>query len=538
MTCSNTFIIKSPRFFIVIDPGTDIEQIEHVRQVVMSQQGERFIPVFIFLTHCHVDHFLAVHLLMDQTFNGQIICHPVAADAIENRDESITLANMNGSVLPVCRVRDRFFQPGEMTIAPEERSLSFESGIMELEDGHVLPLHVIPLSEKDRMEVFHTPGHSPDSVCYRVGKFICTGDLHLATTPGIAGKSGWDNDKLAISLKAVVEKGKKDGTTHVFPGHGNALSFDKAERIFLDAYKDARRLTGLALFDRERSLYISEYAIVLLEEASSVFSIIAARLLKISYYLEMLEENESAEAILRAIDSDTIDKTVEEFQSFINELKGKQGAPVIAKAVQFSRKVNKFFEPEKISALFDPYFLRRIKNLLSDFVNVVYGARFVDQETLFDLNDAIEETLTSLQKNPTDAEKIFEALDDNKEFVNELTKRIAYTPLFSPIRFSFSPAQGGLPVTADRLIFQDMLTAFLEQLAISEITIISFETDYDSENTALTVAPGPGNKPFALRESKMLYLQHSMRLAGGEFQKIVSEEIETYRFIFSRTNKK
>jgi glyoxylase-like metal-dependent hydrolase (beta-lactamase superfamily II) len=294
VTCSNTFIIKSPRLFIVIDPGTDMEQIEHVRQVVMSQQGERSIPVFIFLTHCHVDHFLAVHLLMDQTFNGQIICHPIAANAIENRDESITLANMNGSVLPVCRVRDRFFQPGETTIVSEEHPLSFESGIMEFEDGRVLPLHVIPLSEKDRMEVFHTPGHSPDSVCYRVGKFICTGDLHLATTPGIAGKSGWDNDRLAISLKAVVEKGKKDGTTHVFPGHGNTLSFDKAERIFLDAYKDARRLTGLALFDRERSLYISEYAIVLLEEASSIFSIIAARLLKISYYLEMLEEKESA----------------------------------------------------------------------------------------------------------------------------------------------------------------------------------------------------------------------------------------------------
>lgn len=537
VTCSNTFIIKSPRFFIVIDPGADMEQIEQIRQIVLSQQQEQLIPVFIFLTHCHIDHFLAIHRLLDETFNAQIICHSVAADAIESRDESITLANMNGSALPICRVRSRFFRPGETIMVPAEDPLSLVSGTIELEEGQALPLLVIPLGGQDRMDVFPTPGHSPDSVCYRVGTFICTGDLHLATTPGIAGKTGWDNDQLVISLKAVLEKGKKDGITHILPGHGNILSFDKAERIFLDVSKDARRLTGLVLFDRERSLYLSEYAIVLLEEASSIFAIIAARLMKISYYLEMLDENESAEAILRAVDSDTIDTIVEEFQSFIVELQGKRGAPVISKAVQFSRKVGKLFELEKIAALFDPYFLRRIKNLLSDFVNVVYGTRFADQETLFDLNDVVEETLTTLNKNLGDNEKIFDVLDDNQEFVNELTKRIAYTPLFAAVRFSFSRSQNGLPVTADRLILQDMLTALLEQLAIAEITSISLATDCDCGETFLTVTPGAGNKHFALRESKILYLQHSLRLAGGEFQRIVSAEAETYRFIFSRKDK-
>lgn len=336
----------------------------------------------------------------------------------------------------------------------------------------------------------------------------------------------------------MAEIGRKTGATHIFPGHGNIMSFDKAEQIFLCARKDALRLTGLALFDRERSLYISEYAIVLLEEASSIFSIIAARLLKVSYYLEMLEENESAEAILEAIDSDEIDRMVGEFHSFINELKGKKGAPVISKAVQFSRKVNKLFEPEKIATLFDPHFLRRIRGLLSDFVNVVYGVRFADQETLFDLNNVIEETLESLQENLVDADKLFESLQDSKSFVEELTRRIACTPLFSAVRFSFSPVHGDLFVTADRLMFQDLLTALLEQLAISGITHIFLETGFDSECVTLTVTPGPGNKPFVLRESKTLYLKHSMKLAGGEFQKTVSEEKETYRFIFARTKER
>jgi glyoxylase-like metal-dependent hydrolase (beta-lactamase superfamily II) len=118
--CSNTYIIKVPELFIVIDPGTDREQIEHGRQVILEKRQGQSVPVFLFLTHCHIDHFLAVNLLMDQSFNGQFICHPLAADAIEAKDENLTLANMNGSVLPMCKVRDRFFHDKESSVPAEE----------------------------------------------------------------------------------------------------------------------------------------------------------------------------------------------------------------------------------------------------------------------------------------------------------------------------------------------------------------------------------------------------------------------------------
>ena len=501
----------------------------------MSQRGERVIPVIIFLTHCHIDHFLSVHLLMDQTVNGEIICHPIAADAIENRDENVTLANMNGSVLPACSVKDRFFRSGDKGVNPEGRPLSIESDIVELDEGHTLQRCVVRLSEDDRIEVFHTPGHSPDGVCYQVGQFMCTGDLHLATSPGIAGKHGWDNDRLAASLKAVAELGERRGTTHVFPGHGNSMSFEKAKKIFLNSSNDALQLSGLALFNRDRSMYVSEYAIVLLEEASSIFSIIAARLLKISYYLELIGEDESAKSIIHAIDSDMLDGMVEEFHGFIVELKGKRGAPVISKAVQFSRKVNKILETEKISGLFDPHFLRRIKSLLSDFVNVVYGARFAEQQT-FDLNDTVAETQELLRKNPIDSDRIYGALDDDQEFVNELARRIAYTPLFYSTRFSFYPTRESLYVTADKLMFQDILSALLEQFAIEEIDHISLETGCNDGRATLSVTTGPGSKVFTLRESKMRYFQHSMKIAGGEFHEIITDERSTYRFLFLSTS--
>lgn len=532
--CSNTYIIKAPELFIVIDPGTDPEQIEHGRQVVLEKRQGKAIPVFLFLTHCHIDHFLAVNLLMDQTFNGQFICHPLAADAIETKDENLTLANMNGSVLPICKVRDCFFHDKDHPIPAEESPLTVESGIVELDDGQVIPCNIVPLGGNDRIEIFQTPGHSPDSITYVVGRFMYTGDLHVATTPGIAGKNGWDNMALVSSIRAMIDVGRKREIAHILPGHGKVIDFEKATNIFLKEADEALHLTSLALFDRERSLYLSEYAIVLLEETSSIFSIIAARLLKVSYYLDMLGEHDRAQSIPRIIDTDMLDRTVDEFHTYIRELKGARGAPVISKAVQFSRKVNRIFEPEKISHLFDPCFLRRIKSLLADFVNVVYGIRFRDQETTFGLNTAVQEALASLKKDPAESERIFETLDDDREFIDELTRRIAYTPLFSGTRFTFSRSEEELDVTADRLMFQDMLNALLEQLAIADIDHISLETGRgETGAAALSVTCGGNAKPFALRESKVLYLKHSMKIAGGEFEKIIDRERELYRFIFS-----
>lgn len=533
--CSNTYIIKAPDLFVVIDPGTDPEQIAHGRQAILEKRQGQVIPVFLFLTHCHIDHFLAVNLLMDQAFNGQFICHPLAADAIEARDENVTLANMNGSVLPICKVRERLFQDGDGPVPEEEDApLSVESGIVELDDGQVIPCNIVHLGGNDRMEIFQTPGHSPDSVTYVVGQFMYTGDLHVATTPGIAGKNGWDNNALVSSIRTMIAVGRKREVAHILPGHGKVIDFEKAKNMFLKEAAEAEHLNSLALFDRERSLYLSEYAIVLLEETSSIFSIIAARLLKVSYYLDMLGEHDHAESIPKIIDTDMLDHMVDEFHAYIEELKGLKGAPVISKAVQFSRKVNKIFEFEKISHLFDPCFLRRIKSLLSDFVNVVYGIRFLDQETSFGLNAAVRETLVSLKKNPAESERIFETLDDDREFINELARRIAYTPLFANTHFSLSGPEDELTVTADRLMFQDLLNALLEQFAISEIDHIDLETGRNERGQAvLSVTSGRDMGPFALRDSKALYLRHSMKIAGGSFEAVTSGGRVQYRFIFS-----
>ncbi len=533
VTCSNTFILKSDLYTIIIDPGAELEQIEKIRRIVLLIKRQNYCPVLVFFTHCHIDHYLAVSNLIHSKPGAEIVCHKETAKAIEGRDENITLANMNGSILPVCKVKACFFDDYDKIHFSEKNTLIIEKSFIKIDDCHDIPCQTFAISDKDKMEIFHTPGHSPDSVTYKVGSLLFTGDLHLATTPGIAGKSGWDNKKLSLSLKTVLEKCKKDNISIILPGHGSMLDSGKAAKIFKSSMEEASKLNDISFFNRERSLYLSEYAIVLLEEASNIFSIIAARLLKTSYYLEMLDEEIRAKEILDTIDFDTIDNIINEFKIYFDELKGKRGAPLISKAVYFSRKVNRIFEPEKLSGIFDPRFLHRIRSLLSDFINVVYGIRFKDQETLFNLNDAVSEVLFYVIESASQEESIFNSLDNEKEFIDELTKRIAFTPLFSSIKIDIDKAEEELLIIADKYMFQDVLTALLEQFAILEVPAVLLTTYREGKNIILSVTPSLENiRAFVLRESKLLYLEHSMRLAGGEFKKSDNNQNITYYYVF------
>ena len=83
-------------------------------------------------------------------------------------------------------------------------------------------------------------------------------------------------------------------------------------------------------------------------------------------------------------------------------------------------------------------------------------------------------------------------------------------------------------------MFQDLFNALLEQFAIAEIDHVGLETGRDGNGAAvLSVACGRDTKPFTLRESKVLYLRHSMKIAGGAFETATDGERELYRFIFS-----
>ena len=74
----------------------------------------------------------------------------------------------------------------------------------------------VPLGGQ-RVEVLHTPGHSPGSVCYRVGDRLLTGDTLFMQGCGRVDLPGSDPHQMLHSLK--VRLAALPGHLTVFPGH-------------------------------------------------------------------------------------------------------------------------------------------------------------------------------------------------------------------------------------------------------------------------------------------------------------------------------
>jgi glyoxylase-like metal-dependent hydrolase (beta-lactamase superfamily II) len=80
-----------------------------------------------------------------------------------------------------------------------------------LEDGDVLEV-----GEMD-VKVLHTPGHSPDSCCFLVGKLLWTGDTLFVGECGRTDLPGGDPEAMYHSLFDVLLSLEDDVT--IYPGH-------------------------------------------------------------------------------------------------------------------------------------------------------------------------------------------------------------------------------------------------------------------------------------------------------------------------------
>lgn len=82
---------------------------------------------------------------------------------------------------------------------------------LAVQDGEVLPLGELSI------RVLHTPGHSPESVCYEVEGKLLTGDTLFVRDCGRADLPGSDPAQLYHSLVEVI--GGLGDEVEVFPGH-------------------------------------------------------------------------------------------------------------------------------------------------------------------------------------------------------------------------------------------------------------------------------------------------------------------------------
>ncbi|OGO20130.1 MAG: hypothetical protein A2Z15_03030 [Chloroflexi bacterium RBG_16_50_11] len=90
-----------------------------------------------------------------------------------------------------------------------------------------------------KIEVLHTPGHTPGSLCFRIGKYLFAGDTIF---PGGPGRTETPEDFRQI-LASITEKiFRLPDDTMIFPGHGDGTTVKKAKEeyaVFVSKPRDS-----------------------------------------------------------------------------------------------------------------------------------------------------------------------------------------------------------------------------------------------------------------------------------------------------------
>jgi glyoxylase-like metal-dependent hydrolase (beta-lactamase superfamily II) len=161
---------------IVVDPGFAAQRV----RAILEAGGKR--PVAVLATHGHYDHIGAAA----DVCGDDLPLYIHEADALALSDP---IAWGAGAGTPPVDVRD----------------------VRLLSDGDVLTFAGF------RIEVMHTPGHTPGSVCFVTDGSVLSGDLVFA---GTIGRSDFANSSGGDMVRSLERFLRLPDPLPVLPGHG------------------------------------------------------------------------------------------------------------------------------------------------------------------------------------------------------------------------------------------------------------------------------------------------------------------------------
>jgi glyoxylase-like metal-dependent hydrolase (beta-lactamase superfamily II) len=494
-TSSNSYLIQTSDVILLIDPGGLAEQSEQLAQVIEVIRGERDRPVFVFLTHAHIDHFLGAQATPAFACAKAAVfaVQETGAMALERGDGKLTQADLLGQTISPLRIG--------LPLVTEERSGScgipvlraFSNGAMvsitREQTAAGLAGERIRFGPGPVLEVYHTPGHSPDSICMRMGGLLFIGDVLFAANPGIAGICGWDQSALIRSLDGIEALCAEGGIDYVLPGHGRVIAAADAGLMFSAIRTDARALENIAELNRERAIEAAAYAEDCMEQVNELFTIMAGRLYYVSYVLEELGEEDVAAEVSHLIKGDVIDELLEAFRSFAEEHHKGSGVSIhlALKAGQVIARLQRSFDGSELAHIIDPALSRRAARLLSDYTTMLRGFCPPRELAECDLVRHLEALVTGLSVPACSDDELLLSDDDDSTFTRLLLSRIGMQPLLSDVAFSFSAGEKLLVAAIDTDNFTDLITYILEDLVGTGADAISLGIYRDSNEAVVTL---------------------------------------------------
>ena len=184
---SNTYVIISGNDAAVVDPSVEI------KKIMSALNGAKLR--YILLTHGHFDHILNLDTLKCAT-GAEICIH-------ESDAKMLTDPELNAS---------EFFGLDFVSLGADR----------VLRDGEALPLG------RESIEIVHSPGHTPGSVCFDCGSDLVCGDTLFTSGYGRYDLPGGDAKVLFSSLKMLSDR--RDNPM-IHPGHGASCALSDADVI-------------------------------------------------------------------------------------------------------------------------------------------------------------------------------------------------------------------------------------------------------------------------------------------------------------------
>ena len=540
---SNSYLISTPDALVLIDPGGLQNQVEQLSSLISSCRWESDRPVFVMLTHAHIDHFAGVQQTPSFAHHSAVVfaVQEAGAHALEAGDVKVTQGDL--LQVPVYPMKIGF------PLLTMERSLNcgvpvelcFSNGAtinviqdrFSAGDGYVtIPREQIRFGNGTVLEVYHTPGHSPDSICLRIGGLLFIGDLLFAANPGVAGMRGWSQDDLIRTLDFLEHFIPAAGIKIVCPGHGRALDAQDAARMLARVRTDALALSGIAELNRERAVQTAAFADDCMEQINELFTIMSGRLYYASHVMDELGESGLAEKTDSLINGETIDELLEAFQAFSEEHHQGRTIPIhlVLKAGQVIAKLERSFSRDELAGIIDPTLVARAGRLLSDYTTMLRGFNPPAEISEYDLVSIAGAVVTGLSVPACSDEEVLENLGDDEAFSRILLTRIGARPLLEDVQVTVKTGNVPLCAWVDREHFIDLLTYLLGDLVGTGADTVDLGMTREDDRIALTLAGNVSSSGPPTERRTWRFMSGLAVRAGGDLSCQCDTKGTEYRF--------
>lgn len=194
---TNTYIIQDEisKETMVVDPGGEVEKIIEMLNIINAKLK------YIYLTHCHGDHFGAI-LEVKAKKGGKVLIHRDDAEGLYNPAISLTYY-----------------------IGMDDIELEADSRV---DEGDIIHLGNL------EFKVIHTPGHTKGGTCLYCKEegLLFSGDTLFKGTWGRTDlpTSSFPDIITSITNKLTI----LPDDTIVYPGHGRMTTIREEEPIYLE----------------------------------------------------------------------------------------------------------------------------------------------------------------------------------------------------------------------------------------------------------------------------------------------------------------